>query len=66
MEAVEPPQHLYAETGRNHFLKFLAHYVFKLGFVWYPSPPVCDVSLLIPETAGGPKWAFVLRICNSP
>jgi hypothetical protein len=54
----EPPQHLYAETGRDHFVAFLAQHARGLGMVWYPRPPVADVSLSIPDRIGGSRQGY--------
>jgi hypothetical protein len=56
--AFEPPEYLYAETGRNHFLDFLVEHISKIGFAWYPNPPISDVHLSIPETIGPSKMGF--------
>jgi hypothetical protein len=49
----EPPQHLYAETGREHFLGFLQEHLDDI-IVWYPHRPVVDVSV-----SCSPKWGAV-------
>lgn len=54
----EPPQHLYAETGREHFVAFLAEHARGLGIVWYPHPPVADVTLHIPDQIGGSRLGY--------
>ncbi len=46
----EPPQYLYTETGREHFLAFLQKHLDKI-VVWYPHRPVVGVYLHC-----GPKW----------
>lgn len=53
----EPPQHVYAEEGREHFVKFLATHADD-GPIWYPSAPVFDVSLRIPSPIGAIKQGF--------
>jgi hypothetical protein len=45
----EPPQHVYANEGRDHFLKFLADNAKGVGTIWYPSGPVFNVSLRLPS-----------------
>jgi hypothetical protein len=54
----EPPQHIYAETGRAHFLSFLAEHARGIGIVWYPHAPVAHVNLEIPEEIGGTPKGF--------
>ena len=38
----EPPQHLYSETGREHFLGFLQEHLDE-SIVWYPHRPILGV-----------------------
>ena len=53
----EPPQHLYAETGKAHFLKFLEEY--RDAFVvWYPHRPVVSVSLSWSRNWGAARQGF--------
>lgn len=40
----EPPQHVYSETGREHFLAFLAEHISQI-VVWYPNRPVMGVDV---------------------
>lgn len=47
----EPPQHVYAETGRQHFEDFLREHLDD-GVVWYPHQPVADVSVGVPSEIG--------------
>jgi hypothetical protein len=47
----EPPQHKYAETGRDHFLRFLQENGRQV-VVWYPSRPVAGVSLQLRDDWG--------------
>lgn len=54
----EPPQHLYAATGRSHFLSFLDEHARGIGIVWYPHPPIAHVNLEIPEQVGGSPKGF--------
>jgi hypothetical protein len=54
----EPPEHAYAETGREHFLKFLGEHLRGQVVVWYPSPPVANVHIGLPETIGPSKRGF--------
>jgi len=54
----EPPQHVFAEAGRSHFLTFLAEHTRGLGIVWYPTAPVADVFLRIPDPVGASKKGF--------
>jgi hypothetical protein len=54
----EPPEHIYAATGRQHFLAFLADHAPGLGAVWYPTAPVADVLLGIPDSIGHSKRGF--------
>ena len=53
----EPPQHVYAETGRPHFEAFLSEH-FESGVVWYPHKPVADVSVSIPREIGWYDMGF--------
>ncbi len=48
----EPPQHIYAETGRGHLLDFLERHRADL-VVWYPQRPVAGFHLHC-EAAWGP------------
>jgi len=41
----EPPQHLYAEAGREHFIEFIRTH--SGWIVWYPKRPVANVGLSI-------------------
>jgi hypothetical protein len=42
----EPPQHIYAETGRAHLSQFLGEHLSDfLGFVWYANRPVVSLTL---------------------
>ena len=54
----EPPQHLYAETGREHFVRFLTENLRGQVVVWYPSAPVAHVHLGLPENIGASKRGF--------
>jgi hypothetical protein len=55
----EPPEFLYADKGRNDFLKFLkAHLGTWKPIAWYPTLPVAIVHLAIPETIGASKLGF--------
>jgi len=51
----EPPQHVYAETGRPHLEEFLKTNLSN-GVVWYPHPPVADVSIRVPPQVG---WNYL-------
>jgi hypothetical protein len=53
----EPPQHIYAETGRAHFLSFLRDEV-RNFVVWSPHAPVARVHLGIPDKIGGSRFGF--------
>jgi hypothetical protein len=44
----EPPQHVYVETGRDHFLSFLEENLHSTT-VWYPARPVLLVTFLSPR-----------------
>lgn len=46
----EPPQHLYSETGRAHFLGFLKEHLDDIK-VWYPHRPVTGFYLYC-----SPEW----------
>ena len=54
----EPPQYVFAEAGRSHFLAFLAEHTRGLGIVWYPTAPVANVFLQIPDPVGASKRGF--------
>jgi hypothetical protein len=54
----EPPQHVYSETGRDHFIRFLADNLRGQIVVWYPSAPVTNVHLGLPENIGASKRGF--------
>ena len=45
----EPPKHVYANTGRDHFLDFLRETLFNPieMVIWYPQRPVVNVHLLV-------------------
>lgn len=53
----EPPQHLYAQTGKEHFLTFLDENL-HLIVVWYPHRPVVSVFLHLARPAGAHKLGF--------
>jgi hypothetical protein len=42
----EPPQYQLAVEGLEHFVRFIAE---NENVVWYPSPPVSDVHLFVPD-----------------
>lgn len=50
----EPPQYVYAQTGKEHFEKFLEENLGDL-IVWYPHRPVTSVSPRCPKPIG-PSW----------
>ncbi len=52
----EPPQHLYADTGRDHFVSFFRY--IKTLVVWYPQPPIAGVKVSIPPYVGGSRAGF--------
>ena len=54
----EPPQHVYAATGRAHFLAFLDEHARGIGTVWYPQAPVATVGLSLPDRIGGSPKGF--------
>ena len=54
----EPPEHVFAETGREHFLTFLSEHLKGKIVVWYPSAPVSHVHLGLPENIGASKRGF--------
>ncbi|HZS44348.1 MAG TPA: hypothetical protein VFC63_04550 [Blastocatellia bacterium] len=51
----EPVQHLYAKTGRDHFLQFLCDNNWSI--VWYPTRPVLHVNV----TSYGKNWGPTSR-----
>lgn len=53
----EPPQHVYAQTGREHFLRFLDENLHDTK-VWYPHRPVVSVYLSLPSPLGAHKLGF--------
>jgi hypothetical protein len=53
----EPPQNVYAETGKKHFLDFLNENSHRTT-VWYPRRPVVSVSLHLPSPRGAHKLGF--------
>lgn len=53
----EPPQHLYSETGRDHFLNLLINNV-SPGIVWYPNRPVVGVNQLCSNQWGMTNQGF--------
>lgn len=53
----EPPQHLYSETGREHFLGFLQEHLGDT-FVWYPHRPVVGVSVFCSPSWGAMPQGF--------
>jgi hypothetical protein len=54
----EPPEHVFSETGREHFLAFLSEHLKGQIVVWYPSAPVSHVHLGLPENIGASKRGF--------
>jgi hypothetical protein len=53
----EPPQHVYAQTGKEHFLKFLDENLHDTT-VWYPHRPIVSVHLSLPSPLGAYKLGF--------
>jgi hypothetical protein len=53
----EPPQHVYAETGKEHFLAFLHEHLNDV-IVWYPNRPVVNVSLHCSVDWGADRRGF--------
>ncbi len=53
----EPPQHIYAETGSQHFLVFLHRHAREI-VVWYPSRPVVGVTLFFDPDWGPTRRGF--------
>ncbi|HEX6802933.1 MAG TPA: hypothetical protein VF133_04570 [Terriglobales bacterium] len=53
----EPPQLVYAQTGREHFLSFLDENLHDIK-VWYPHRPVVSVHLNFPKPIGAHKLGF--------
>jgi hypothetical protein len=53
----EPPQHLYSETGREHFLGFLQEHRDKI-LVWVPHRPVVGVSVSCSSQRGAGRQGF--------
>lgn len=53
----EPPQHTYAKTGKDHFLRFWDENLHDL-IVWYPHRPVVYVHFGLPDPVGPNKLGF--------
>jgi hypothetical protein len=53
----EPPQYVYGETGRAHFLQFLDEHSNET-IVWYPHRPVVSVHLGFPYPLGASRRGF--------
>jgi hypothetical protein len=53
----EPPQHVYAQTGREHFLQFLDENLHDFK-IWYPHRPVVSVNLGLPSPVGAHQLGF--------
>jgi len=53
----EPPQHMYAETGRAHLLRFMERNVHDF-VVWYPHRPITSLYLGHPDPVGASKLGF--------
>lgn len=54
----EPPKHLFAETGREHFIDYLLQNSYGLSFVWYPHRPVVGLSLGLDKNWGPSNLGF--------
>ncbi len=54
----EPPQYLYAETGKEHLLTFLEPNPRRLSLVWYPHRPVTSVHWALPDKPGASPMGF--------
>jgi hypothetical protein len=53
----EPPQHIYAETGKSHLLQFLDDNLHDT-IVWYPHRPIAEIYLGFPSPMGAHKLGF--------
>ena|SRR5215472_7301141 len=53
----EPPQHIYAETGKVHLLRFMEESIHDF-VVWYPHRPVVGLYLGHPQPVGASKLGF--------
>jgi hypothetical protein len=53
----EPPQNVYADTGREHFLQFWDENLHDM-IVWYPHRPVVSVHFGLPNPKGAHKQGF--------
>ena len=53
----EPPQFLYEETGKNHFLDYLDKNAYGL-LIWYPHRPIVAVHFRLASPPGGTKLGF--------
>ncbi len=53
----EPPQHLFANTGKAHLEQFMAKH-FDSVMVWYPNRPVTGVHVSCPKPLGPGEQGF--------
>jgi hypothetical protein len=53
----EPPQNVYADKGRDHFLQFWDENLHDM-IVWYPHRPVTSVHFGLPKPIGAHKQGF--------
>jgi hypothetical protein len=53
----EPPQHIYAQTGREHFLQFWDENLHDM-IVWYPHRPVVSAHFGLPNPVGAHRLGF--------
>ena len=53
----EPPEYDFAETGHDHFVRYLAENV-SGSVIWYPSQPALNVSYSSPGRAGPTTRGF--------
>jgi hypothetical protein len=52
-----PPEYLFAETGREHFIEFVGASL-ATAAIWVPHPPVLSVDYDVPEQIGDNERGF--------
>jgi TonB family protein len=59
----EPPQHIFAETGKAHLLQFMLEQTHQM-VVWYPNRPVVSFYLGQPKTVGASRAGFRTNVLD--
>jgi hypothetical protein len=59
----EPPQHIFAETGKAHLLQFMSDHAHEM-VVWCPNRPVASFHLGQPETVGATRSGFRTNVLD--